>query len=66
MKAFHLIICLSVILLLIWLNQAFVPADAAVYGGLSWIGWASIVFVGFGIGLLVIFNDSTRAFGFFK
>ena len=66
MKPFHIIVCLAVIGLLIWLNQSFVPANAAVYGGLSWIGWASIVFVGFGIGFLVIFNDSTRSFGFFK
>ncbi len=66
MKLFHLIICLALIGLLIWLNQSFVPAGAAVYGGLSWIGWASILLVGFGIGFLVIFNDSTRAFGFFR
>ena len=66
MKLFHIIICLVLIGFLIWLNQAFVPADTASYGGLSWIGWASIVFFGFGIGFLVIFNDSTRAFGFFK
>jgi len=66
MKPFHIIVCLAVIGLLIWLNQSFVPPNAAIYGGLSWIGWASIVFVGFGIGFLVIFNDSTRSFGFFK
>ena len=66
MKPFHIIICLALIGLLVWLNRAFVPTDAAVYGGLSWIGWASIVFVGFGIGFFVTFNDSTRAFGFFR
>jgi thioredoxin reductase/NAD-dependent dihydropyrimidine dehydrogenase PreA subunit len=52
--------------LLVWLNHAYVSADATVYGGLSWIGWASILFVGVGIGFLVIVNDSTRAFGFFR
>lgn len=66
MKFFHLFICVVLIGFLIWLNQTFVPTDAIRYGGLSWIGWASIVFVGFGMGLLFIFNDSSRAFGFFK
>ncbi len=66
MKFFHLFICVVLIGFLIWLNQTFVPADVTHYGGLSWIGWASILFVGFGIGLLFVFNDSSRAFGFFK
>ncbi|MEO6051476.1 MAG: NAD(P)-binding domain-containing protein [Pyrinomonadaceae bacterium] len=66
MKPSHLIICLAVIGMLIWLNQSPVTAGFAVYGGMSWIGWATILFVGFGIGFLVIFNDSARAFGFFR
>lgn len=66
MKIFHIIVCLGVVGLLIWLNRAFVPADAAAFGGLSWMGWASIGLVGVGIGFFVIVNDSTRAFGFFK
>lgn len=66
MKAFHLIICLALIALLIWMNGALIPPDAARYGGLSWFGWLSILFVGFGIGFLVIFKDSARAFGFFR
>ena len=66
MKIFHLFVSLGLVGFLIWLNREFIPADAAVYGGMSWIGWASIAFLGFGIGFLVIFNDSTRAFGFFK
>lgn len=66
MRFFHLFICIVLIILLVWLNQMFVPADIAHYGGLSWIGWASIVLVGLGIGFLIIVNDSTRAFGFFK
>lgn len=66
MKSFNLFVCLVLVGFLIWLNRVFVPADAVVYGGMSWIGWASIALVGFGIGFLVIFNDSTRAFGFFK
>lgn len=66
MRAVHFIICLTLIGLLIWLNQRFVPADAVIYGGLTWVGWASIVFVGFGIGFLVISSDFARAFGFFR
>ncbi len=66
MKVFHIIICLLMISLLIWLNHAFVRANAVAYGGLTWIGWVSIVLVGFGIGFLVILNDSARAFGFFR
>lgn len=66
MKFFHIFVCLVLVVFLIWLNRMFVPADAAVFGGLSWIGWVSIALVGLGIGFLAIFNDSTRAFGFFK
>lgn len=66
MKPFHIIICLALIALLIWLNQAVVPGDALRYGGLSWIGWLSILTVVFFIGFIVIFNDSARAFGFFR
>jgi thioredoxin reductase/ferredoxin-like protein FixX len=66
MKFIHLLICLAFIGLLIWLNQAFVSDDTAAFGGLSWIGWASILTIAFFIGFVVVFNDSTRAFGFFR
>ena len=66
MRVFQFIICLALIGLLLWLNQTGVPADAAVYGGLTWVGWTSILLVGFALGFVVIFNDSTRAFGFFR
>ncbi|CAN5467722.1 hypothetical protein BH10ACI2_BH10ACI2_03090 [soil metagenome] len=66
MKPFHLILSLGVIGLLFWLNQILVPDGAASFGGLSWFGWLSIVFVGVGTGFLAIFNDLTRAFGFFS
>ena len=66
MKAFHIFVCLTVVALLVWINQTLVPGDATTYGGLTWLGWTSILFVGLGIGLLVIVNDSTRAFGFFR
>ncbi|MFN2501232.1 MAG: NAD(P)-binding domain-containing protein [Pyrinomonadaceae bacterium] len=66
MKLIHIIICIAVIGLLIWLNQRWVPEGAFVFGGLSWIGWASILTVMLVIGFTVIFNDSARAFGFFR
>jgi len=66
MRFFHLFVCVVLIGLLVWLNQVVVPADAVRYGGVSWLGWASIALVGVGIGLLTVFNDLSRAFGFFK
>jgi thioredoxin reductase len=66
MKIFHMIVCLTLAGVLIWLNRAFVPPDAAVYGGLSWLGWISILTLAFLVGFVVIVNDSTRAFGFFR
>jgi len=65
-KITHIFICLVLMALLIWLHQSFVPADAAQLGGLSWIGWASILTIAFFIGFVVIFKDSARAFGFFR
>jgi hypothetical protein len=66
MKAFHIIICLALIGVLLWLHHIFVPTDNLGFAGLSWIGWVSILLVGVGIGFLVIFNDLARAFGFFR
>lgn len=66
MKFFHIILCLIVIGLLVGVNMAFVPAEAPKFGGLTWIGWSSILLVGLVIGFFVVFNDSTRAFGFFR
>lgn len=66
MKFFHLFLCLALITLLIWLNRVFVPEDTAAFGGLSWIGWASILLIGVVIGFVAIFKDSARAFGFFR
>ncbi len=66
MKVFHIIISLGLIGLLIALNQMAAPGGAVIFGGLTWIGWTSILLVGFLIGFLVIFNDSARAFGFFR
>lgn len=65
MKVFHLFISLVVIAMLIWLNRTFAGGDAT-YGGLTWLGWVSIALVAFGIGFLVLVNDSARAFGFFR
>jgi thioredoxin reductase len=66
MRAFHIIACLALIGLLIWLNRAYTPHDAVAYGGLTWLGWASILGVTLVIGFIALVNDSTRAFRFFK
>ena len=66
MKLFHIILCLIMAGVLIFLNRVFVPAEAEVYGGLSWMGWMSMLTMAFLIGFLVVVNDSTRAFGFFR
>ncbi len=62
MKSFHILVCLALVILLIWL----VPRDSLTFGGLSWIGWASMTIVIFLVGFIVIVNDSVRAAGFFK
>ena len=66
MKAFHIVISLAIISLLIWLNRTLGADTAVMYGGLTWIGWASIALVVLGLGFVVLANDSARAFGFFR
>ena len=66
MKLTQLIICLALLTALVWLNQNFGADEKTVYGGLSWLGWTSMFLVLIGIGLVVMLNDSARAFGFFK
>lgn len=66
MRILHLISCLVVIGLLIWLNRFFAPESMPRYGGLTWIGWASLLLVGVASGLFVIMADSARSFGFFR
>ena len=66
MKKFHLFISLTLVLGLVWLNRAFVTNGMVTYGGLSWVGWASIVVAVFAVGFIAILNDSARAFGFFR
>lgn len=66
MRFFHILICLGLLALLVWINQTMVNDQTITYGGLSWIGWVSILAVGLVIGAMAIVNDSTRAFGFFS
>ncbi len=66
MRIFHIISCLTVIGLLIWLNQMVLPENSPRYGGLTWVGWSSLLLVGVASGLFVIITDSARAFGFFR
>lgn len=66
MKLTQLTICLVFLTALIWLNQNFGAEEKTVYGGLSWLGWTSIFLIMIGTGLVVMLNDSARAFGFFS
>jgi NAD-dependent dihydropyrimidine dehydrogenase PreA subunit len=65
MKFAQLVICLVLLTALVWLSQNFGAEERIVYGGLTWLGWTSIFLVGIGVGLVVMLNDSARAFGFF-
>ncbi|MBC7901702.1 MAG: 4Fe-4S binding protein, partial [Saprospiraceae bacterium] len=65
MKFAQLLVSLALIALLIWLNQAFGGDGAPAFGGLSWVGWVSILLVVAGVAGIVIINDSAQAFGFF-
>lgn len=66
MKLLSLILCLTIVGLLIWLNQFVMPPEAFTLGGLTWMGWTSIFGVGLVIGLFVFVTDSARALGIFK
>ncbi len=66
MRIFHLISCLVVIGLLIWLNRFVAPENMPRYGGLTWVGWTSLLLVGVASGLFVLVTDSARSFGFFR
>jgi len=66
MKPLHLIACLVVIGLLIWVNESVVPDAATRFGGLSALGWASLLLVGVISGLFFIFSDTARGFGLFR
>lgn len=66
MRITQLIISLVLLIVLIALNQIFGADEKTLYGGLSWLGWTSMFLVVLGIGLVVLLNDSARAFGFFS
>ena len=66
MKFSQLLICLALLTVLILLNRIFGTDARVLYGGLSWVGWASMFLVLAGVGLVVMLTDSARAFGFFS
>lgn len=66
MKPFHIVICLALITMLIWMVRAGYASDAATYGGLPWIGWASFMLVALVAGLVFVFNDAIRARSLFR
>ncbi len=65
MRFTQLIISLILMTVLVWLNQNFGADAKTVYGGLTWLGWTSMFLVVFGVGLVVMLNDSARAYAFF-
>ena len=66
MKLTHLIICLTILAMLVLGRTILASPDAVTYGGLTWFGWAAVAAVVFVVAIFVIFNDSARAFGFFR
>lgn len=66
MRFVQFIISVALLAVLIVLNRSFATDEMIVYGGLSWLGWTSMFLVLIGIGLVVVLNDSARAFGFFS
>lgn len=51
--------------MLIWMSQAGVGGYTATYGGLSWLGWASVTTIVLVAGIVLVFNDTARAYSFF-
>jgi thioredoxin reductase len=66
MRRSHLIISVLLVLLLVFLNRLLTPANMPSYGGLTWLGWASVALVIFAMAVMVLLTDSARAFGFFR
>lgn len=66
MKIAQILICASLFALLIWFNWVQADESRANYGGLSWAGWASMLVVLVGVGLVVMLGDIARAIRFFK
>jgi thioredoxin reductase len=62
MKAFHILICLALVVALVLLA----PRDLETFGGLSWLGWVSMTALILLVGFIVVVNDSVRAAAFFK
>ena len=66
MKAFHIFVCIALVTMLIWISRSAAGPDSTTYGGLSWIGWASLTTIVLVAGLVFVFNDLARAFDLFR
>lgn len=66
MKIAQILVCAILFALLIWFNWVRGNGSGAAYGGLSWGGWASMLIVLGGVGLIVMLGDIARAIRFFK
>ena len=62
MKAFHMIVCVALIALLVLMSRGVTDSDSATYGGLSWVGWLSLVSVALVAGIAFVVTASGRAF----
>lgn len=66
MRVFHIILCLGLILMLVWMSYAGVGPDWPTYGGLTLLGWLSVTSVLVLAGLVLVFNDTVRSGSFVR
>jgi len=65
MKSVQLIVCLFLLAGLILVNQKFEPENAVLYGGLTWLGWASVFLFLLGIAFVIAAEDFIENLIFF-
>ncbi len=60
MKPVQIILCLILLAALIWLNQRYDTESAVLYGGLTPLGWASLLIFAAGVCVIIPFADFLR------
>ncbi len=65
MRRVQLIASLFLLFLLLWINQRIGAENAVLFGGLTWLGWASVFVFLFGIGFIVAAEDFFQNLIFF-
>src|SRR5687767_5880847 len=66
MKGFHIVVCLALVAMLVWMGQVGTASNTGTFGGLSRIGWASLTTIIVVAAIVFVFNDSARANRFFR